>query len=59
VNYDAVTAARREGIGNVVDIAQAQLTLTQAQSQYVSAIYDYYEASARLDRAVGINDVGR
>ncbi|HEY3330910.1 MAG TPA: TolC family protein [Capsulimonadaceae bacterium] len=55
VNYDAITEARREGIGNVVDIAQAQLTLTQAQSQYVSAVYNYFEAHARLHRAAGIN----
>lgn len=53
VNFNAVTEARKEGIGNVVDIAQAQLTLTQAQSQYVSAVYDYYEADARLARAIG------
>ncbi len=59
VNFDAVTEARREGIGNVVDIAQAQFTLTQAQSQYVSAVYDYYEATARLDRATGLNDAKR
>lgn len=59
VNFDAATAARKEGIGTVVDITQAQVTLTQAQNQYVTAIYDFYTADARLQKAIGLNDTGR
>ncbi len=56
VNYDAVTAARREGIGTVLDITTAQATLTQAQNGYVTAIYNFYIADAQLQRAVGGSD---
>ena len=42
----------------VLDVATAQATLTQAQSQYVSAVYNFYIADAKLQRAIGRNDVG-
>ena len=58
VNYDAVIASRKEGIGTVLDITTAQATLTQAQSQYVTAVYNFYIADAQLQRAIGRNDVG-
>jgi outer membrane protein len=58
VNFDAAVAARREGIGTVLDITIAQATLTQSQNQYVTAIYNFYTADAQLQRALGQNDVG-
>ncbi len=56
VNYDAAVAARQEGIGTVLEITTAQATLTQAQSQYVTAVYNFYIADAQLQRALGQND---
>jgi len=53
-----VIASRKEGIGTVLDVTMAQATLTQAQSQYVSAVYNFYIADAQLQRAIGRNDVG-
>ena len=58
VNFDAAVAARREGIGTVLDITIAQTTLTQSENQYVTAIYNFYTADAQLQRALGQNDVG-
>jgi outer membrane protein len=58
VNYDAVIASRREGIGTVLDVTTAQATLTQAQNQFVTAVYNSYIADAQLQRAIGRNDVG-
>ncbi len=58
VNYDAAVESKKEGVGTSVDITTAEVTLTQAQNQYVTAIYDYYEADARLRRALGVNDQG-
>jgi len=58
INYDAVIASRKEGIGTVLDVTTAQATLTQAQSQYVSAVYNFYIADAQLQRATGRNDAG-
>jgi len=57
-NYDATVAEREEGIGTVLDITTAQATLTQAQDQYVTAIYNFYIADAELQRAIGRNDAG-
>ena len=57
-SFDAATARRQAGIGTVLDITTAQVSLTQAQNGYVSAIYDFYTADARLRRATGQNDVG-
>jgi len=56
-SFDAATARRQAGIGTVLDITTAQVSLTQAQNGYVSAIYDFYTADARLRRATGLNDV--
>ena len=58
VNFDAAVAARREGIGTLLDITVAQATLTQAQNQYVTAVYNFYTADAQLQHALGRNDVG-
>ena len=58
VNFDAAVAARREGIGTVLDITIAQTTLTQSENQYVTAIYNFYTADAQLQRALGQNDAG-
>ena len=55
-SFDAATARRQAGIGTVLDITTAQVSLTQAQNGYVSAIYDFYTADARLRRATGQND---
>ena len=56
INYDAVIESRKEGIGTVLDVTTAQATLTQAQSQYVSAVYNFYIADAQLQKATGRND---
>ncbi len=58
VNYDAAIESRRAGIGTLLDITTAQATLTQAQNQYVSAVYNFYIADAQLLRAIGRNDAG-
>jgi len=55
-SFDAATARRAAGIGTVLDITTAQVSLTQAQNGYVSAVYDFYTADARLRRATGQND---
>lgn len=41
------------GVGTILDLADAQLALTQAQNTEVQALADYRIALARLDRAVG------
>ena len=52
----ATAALQKSCIGTVLDVTMAQATLTQAQSQYVSAVYNFYIADAQLQRATGRND---
>jgi outer membrane protein TolC len=56
--FDAAVASRKAGVSTIVDVTTAQATLTQAQDQYVEAVYEYYIADAALARAMGTNDTG-
>jgi outer membrane protein TolC len=56
INYDAAVASRKAGVATIVDVTTAQATLTQAQDQYVAAVYTHYIAEAALARAIGAND---
>jgi len=54
-NYNSAVAGRQEQVRTAVDVTTAQATLTQAESQYVAAIYTYYTADAALRHAVGLS----
>jgi outer membrane protein TolC len=56
VNYNSAVAGRAAGVGTILDIITAEQTLTQAQNQYVSAIYNYYIADSQLQKAIGRNE---
>lgn len=43
----------KEGIGNILEVIDAQTALTQAKANYVVALYDISSSEARLDRATG------
>jgi outer membrane protein len=43
----------QEGVGNILDVLDAQAALTQAKINEVVASYDIATATARLDRATG------
>ncbi|MCS6777964.1 MAG: TolC family protein [Chloroherpetonaceae bacterium] len=52
VRYEAgVTAVA--GVSPQIELSDAQTALVQAQSNQINALYDYNNARARLDRAVG------
>lgn len=55
INYDKVSRAQELGAegADVVAVSTAQVTLVQAETNYVEAIYDYYISLARLDLVVG------
>jgi outer membrane protein len=55
INYNSAVASREAGVGTVLDITTAEATLTQAQSQYVTAIYNFYIADSNLQRAAGLD----
>ncbi len=54
-NYDKVSRAQELGAAgaDVVAVSTAQVTLVQAETNYIEAIYDYYISTARLDLVVG------
>ncbi len=52
VRYNAGVSSQA-GISPLLEVSDAQAALTQAESNQVSALYDYNNARARLDKAVG------
>jgi outer membrane protein len=42
-----------EGVGSIIEVTDAQTQALDAQIAHIQAMYDYYTAMARLDRAVG------
>lgn len=43
----------QEGVGNIIEVTDAQSQDLDAETAHIQAVYDYYTALARLDRAVG------
>jgi outer membrane protein TolC len=41
------------GVSPIVELSSAQQTLSQAQSTYVNALYDYNAGRSALDKAIG------
>jgi outer membrane protein len=55
LNYKSAVASREAGVGTILEITTAEATLTQAQGQYVSAVYNFYIADSNLQRAAGLD----
>lgn len=47
------------GVGTNIDVMDAQVKLTQAQTNYIQSLYDYNTSKAALDRAMGIEVVAQ
>lgn len=43
----------KSGVGNIIEVTDAQVQFAQSDLKYVRALYDYLVAGARLDKAVG------
>lgn len=52
VRYNA-GVSQAVGVSPILELSTAQTSLTQAESNLVNALYDYNNARAQLDRAVG------
>ena len=52
-NYRFADGRFRAGLATIIDLTDAQFSLTQAQSFETQALADYRIAIYRLDRAVG------
>lgn len=42
------------GVGPLIDVTDAQLAFTQAESQYIQALVNFKRAEARLRKATGV-----
>ncbi len=52
-NRTLATDRYQEGVGNIIEVTDAQSQALDAETANIQAVYDYYIALARLDRAVG------
>jgi len=51
--YDRTKIKFTEGVGSSVEVTQAESALYQAQSEYISALYDVLQTKVDLDIALG------
>jgi outer membrane protein len=52
-NLDLANGRYQVGVGNIIEVTDAQNTYTDAQTTYVRVLYDYKIADAQLTRAIG------
>jgi TolC family type I secretion outer membrane protein len=52
-NLDLAEGRYAAGVGNIIEVTDAQVSLTSAQANNVKARYDYKTALAALEKAVG------
>ena len=43
----------KAGVGNIIEVTDAQVQFSRADLRHVQALYDYLVAEARLDKAIG------
>lgn len=52
-NYDLAVGRYKVGVGNYIEVKDAETTLSNAKLSYISAVFDYNLAIANLERAMG------
>jgi outer membrane protein TolC len=52
-NLDLANGRYQVGVGNIIEVTDAQTLYTEAQTTFVRALYDYKIAEAQLVRAMG------
>ena len=53
-DYKIAQVRYSAGVGTNIDVIDAQVALTSAQTNYIQSLYDYNTSKASLDRAMGI-----
>lgn len=54
-NYDLAVGRYKVGVGNYIEVKDAEITLSNAKLAYINAVFDYNLAIADLKRAMGQN----
>lgn len=57
-NYDLSFGRYKAGVGNPVELKEAQVQFKDAELQYYNTLYEYNTARANLEKAIGKNIVG-
>jgi outer membrane protein TolC len=53
-NLEIATGRYAAGVGNPVEVTDAEVANTNAKTAYIQALYDYNVALANLDKAMGM-----
>jgi TolC family type I secretion outer membrane protein len=53
-NLDIANGRYTAGVGNPIEVTDAEVTYTNAKTAYTQALYDYNVAAANLDKAMGV-----
>lgn len=52
-NLDLAEGRYAAGVGNIIEVTDAQVSLTSAQANSINALYDYKTVLAELEKAAG------
>ncbi|MBA4348612.1 MAG: TolC family protein [Thermodesulfovibrio sp.] len=53
-NLDIANGRYEAGVGNPIEVTDAQISYINAKTSYIQALYDYKVAQASLDKAMGV-----
>lgn len=53
-NFEIATGRYNAGVGNPIEVTDAQVLLSNARAAHIEALYDYKIASASLEKAMGV-----
>jgi len=53
-NYDLASGRYQVGVGQPLEITDAEVLLANSRASYINALYNYKVAEARIDKAMGI-----
>jgi outer membrane protein len=53
-NLDIANGRYAAGVGNPIEVTDAQVSYTNSKTSYIQALYDYNVAAANLDKAMGV-----
>ncbi len=52
-NLEIANGRYKAGVGNPIEVTDAEITYMNAKNSHTQALYDYQVAVASLDRAIG------
>jgi TolC family type I secretion outer membrane protein len=53
-NFEIANGRYAAGVGNPIEVTDASVTLTNAKTSYIQALYDYMTSLASLEKAMGM-----